>query len=276
MNELPSLFVSHGAPTLALEDSPARRFLLGIGTRLPRPRAIVVVSAHHDASVAELTGSASPETIHDFGGFPDALYELRYPAPGDPDLAHSIAGLLQASGIDARVNARRGFDHGAWVPLMLAYPESDIPVVQLSINMAQSTRYHFELGESLSSLRKDGILVIGSGGATHNLREFFTGGYAHDTPPPEWVSGFADWLAEQIEAGQVDTVLDAVEKGPHGRRNHPTMDHIHPLFFAYGAGSTGSGRGVRLHHSVTYGILAMDVYGFGDSGDTGILDGLRG
>jgi 4,5-DOPA dioxygenase extradiol len=262
MTELPSLFVSHGAPTLAVEDSPARRFLLGLGAKLPRPRAIVVVSAHHDTAVTEITAGAVPETIHDFGGFPQALYELRYPAPGDPQLADDLVGMLHASGIEARANPKRGLDHGAWVPLMLIYAEADIPVVQVSINMSRSPRYHFELGQSLSSLRQDNVLVIGSGSATHNLREFFTGDYSHDTAPPIWVTDFADWLAARVEEGQIASVLNAVEEGPHGQRNHPTMDHIHPLFVACGAAGD-SGPGSRVHHSTTYGVLAMDVYAFG-------------
>ena len=263
MTVLPSLFVSHGAPTLALEDSPARRFLRGLAARLPRPRAIVVVSAHHDTAVTEITGGAEPETIHDFGGFPQALYELRYPVPGEPQLADDLVGMLQASGIKATVNPRRGLDHGAWVPLMLVYPDADIPVVQVSINIAQSPGYHFELGQSLSSLGQDGVLVIGSGSATHNLREFFTGNYSHDAAPPTWVTDFADWLAARVEEGQIASVLNAVDEGPHGRRNHPTMDHIHPLFAACGAAGE-SGRGSRMHHSTTYGVLAMDVYAFGN------------
>jgi 4,5-DOPA dioxygenase extradiol len=264
MTELPSLFVSHGAPTLAVEDSPARRFLLGLGARLPRPRAIVVVSAHHDSAVTEITGGAEPETIHDFNGFPQALYELRYPAPGEPQLADDLVGMLQTSGIDARVNLQRGLDHGAWVPLMLVYPDADIPVVQVSINMSQSPRYHFELGRSLASLRQDDVLVIGSGSATHNRREFFAGDYSHDAAPPTWVTDFADWLAARVEEGQIASVLNAVEEGPHGRHNHPTMDHIHPLFVACGAAGD-SGRGSRVHRSTTYGVLAMDVYAFGST-----------
>lgn len=264
MEEFPSLFVSHGAPTLALQDSPARRFLLDLGPRLPRPRAIVVVSAHHDSRGVEVTGSKTPETIHDFGGFPQELYDLAYPAPGEPELSAAIVELLGAAEIQASINPTRGLDHGAWVPLMLLYPGADIPVVQLSIDMAQTPRYHLKLGQALSPLRQDKVLVVGSGSATHNLREYFGGDYVHDSPPPPWVTEFAEWLAEQVEAGQTDAVLHAVDGGPHGRRNHPTMDHIHPLFFAYGAGAI-SGHGVRLHRSVTYGVLAMDVYGFGQA-----------
>ena len=264
MTVLPSLFLSHGAPTLALEDSPARRFLLEFGARIPRPRAIVVVSAHHDAPVAEVTASALPPTIHDFRGFPQALYELRYAAPGDPELASRIVSMLRATGTEAQLDETRGLDHGAWVPLMLIYPEADIPVVQLSINMGQSPRYHFELGQSLSSLRNDNVLILGSGSATHNLHEFFAGRYAADAMPPEWVTGFSDWLSEQVDGGNTDSVLNAVDEGPHGHRNHPTLDHIHPLFFAMGAGAPRTS-GMRVHCSTTYGVLAMDAYAFGNA-----------
>ena len=156
MEEFPSLFVSHGAPTLALQDSPARRFLLDLGPRLPRPRAIVVVSAHHDSRGVEVTGSKTPETIHDFGGFPQELYDLAYPAPGEPELSAAIVELLGAAEIQASINPTRGLDHGAWVPLMLLYPGADIPVVQLSIDMAQTPRYHLKLGQALSPLRHRG------------------------------------------------------------------------------------------------------------------------
>ena len=241
-----------------------------VGRDLPRPKAILAISAHWWTPGLQLTGDLKPKTIHDFGGFPQALYELRYPAPGGPELAGQIAGLLRASGIEARVHPERGLDHGAWVPLMLLYPRADIPVVQLSIDMSKTAHYHFELGRALSALRKEQVLLVGSGSATHNLREFFSGGYSHDAAPPGWVTEFADWLTDQVEAARTGEVLGAVEMGPNGKRNHPTMDHIHPLCFAYGAAGD-TGHGLRLHHSITYGVLAMDAYGFGDSDELGPL-----
>ena len=160
-------------------------------------------------------------------------------------------------------NGERGLDHGAWIPLMLAYPEADIPVLQLSISMNHGPDWHYRLGQALQPLREEGVLIIGSGGATHNLRAFFTYQPSLETPPPPWVTDFAEWLASRIEAGDHASILAAIQTGPHGHENHPTMDHILPLFVALGAGGTGPGK--RLHQSTTYGILAMDAYSFGEA-----------
>ncbi|MCR9193548.1 MAG: dioxygenase [Hyphomonas sp.] len=266
MTEYPSLFLSHGAPTLLIENSPARRYLSGLGKQLGAPKAILVISAHHYSrgdSVA-VTSGVAPETIYDFSGFPEALYQVTYPAPGDPEFAAQIISRLKAAGFIAVAEAKRGFDHGAWVPLHLMYPDADIPVIQISINMQQSPQWHYDLGRVLATFRHEGILIVGSGGATHNLRAFFKGEYELDAESPEWVTTFADWLSERIEAGDVPAVLDAVESGPGGHRNHPSMDHILPLFVAMGAGGEQA-KGSRLHKSSTYGVLAMDAYAFSEN-----------
>ncbi|OHC99128.1 MAG: dioxygenase [Sphingopyxis sp. RIFCSPHIGHO2_01_FULL_65_24] len=266
MRRLPSLFVSHGSPMMALEPSPARTFLAGLGTQLPRPRAILMVSAHHDAAYqggrATVTSSANPLTIHDFGGFPDELFAMRYPAPGDPALAAHIVALLGDHGLTVTPDPERGLDHGAWVPLSLTYPQADIPVVQLSIASNASPEWHHALGQALTPLRDDGALIVGSGSITHNLRALFSARPAIDAPAPAWVTDFTDWVAERMAAGAVDDVLHAVERAPHGHDNHPTMDHILPLFVAMGAGATPFAA-ERLHTSTTYGLLGMDVYSFG-------------
>jgi 4,5-DOPA dioxygenase extradiol len=266
MTECSSLFISHGAPTLLVEDSPSRRYLSGLGNQLGAPKAILVISAHHHSredSVA-VTSGVAPETIYDFSGFPEALYQVTYPAPGDPELAAQLISRLKAAGFAAVADAKRGFDHGAWVPLLLMYQDADIPVVQVSINMRKSPQWHYDLGRALAPLRREGILIIGSGGATHNLREFFKGGYQLDAESPAWVTTFADWLSGRIEAGDVSAVLDAVGSGPEGHRNHPTMDHIMPLFVAMGAGGKQA-KGTRLHKSSSYGVLAMDAYAFSEN-----------
>lgn len=267
MQRLPSLFLSHGSPMLSLEPSPARDFLAGLGNRLPRPQAILVVSAHHDAAYqggrATVTASLAPPTIHDFGGFPDELFAMRYPAPGDPALAARIAALLGAQGLDVTPDAARGLDHGAWVPLSLVYPDADIPVIQLSIASSATPEWHHALGRALIPLRDEGVLIVGSGSMTHNLRALFSARPAVDAPAAGWVTAFADWVAERLAAGAVDDVLHAVERAPHGRDNHPTMDHILPLFVAMGAGGEPF-EAERLHASTTYGLLAMDVYAFGE------------
>ena len=263
MSPLPALFISHGSPTLVIEPSAARTFLEGLSGLFPKPRAILVVSAHFNAPRPTLTASSHPETIHDFGGFPDVLYRMQYPSPGAHELAADTANLLREAGFDAVTDSQRGLDHGAWIPLRLAWPQADIPVLQLSISMNHTSAWHYRLGEALQPLRDKGVLIVGSGGATHNLRAFFTYRPSLDTPPPPWVTDFAEWLAGRIEAGDHEAVLAAVGTGPHGRDNHPSMDHILPLFVALGAGGTGQGR--RLHKSTTYGILAMDAYSFGEA-----------
>lgn len=293
MRRLPSLFVSHGSPMMALEPSPARTFLAGLGAQLLRPRAILVVSAHHDAAYqdgrATVTASPAPPTIHDFGGFPDELFAMRYPAPGDPALAERVVELTNnfvipaeagispsrsSSGGEIPASAgmtvekfavtadpERGLDHGAWVPLSLIYPDADIPVVQLSIASNASPEWHYALGQALAPLRDEGVLILGSGSITHNLRAYFTTRPPIDAPAPSWVSDFTDWIAERMAAGAVDDILHAVERAPHGRDNHPTPDHILPLFVAMGAGGTPLAA-ERLHTSTTYAVLAMDVYAF--------------
>lgn len=266
MRRLPSLFVSHGSPMTALEPSPARNFLAGLASLLPRPRAILVVSAHHDAAYqrgrATVTASPAPSTIHDFGGFPDELFAMRYPAPGDPELAARIVDLLAGHGLTVAADPERGLDHGAWVPLSLIYPDADIPVVQLSIASNASPEWHYALGQALAPLRGEDVLIIGSGSITHNLRALFSARMPIDAPAPAWITDFTDWVAERMAAGAVNDVLHSVERAPHGAANHPTPDHILPLFAAMGAGGAPF-QAERLHASSTYGLLAMDAYAFG-------------
>ncbi len=260
MPTFPSLFLSHGAPTLALQDGPAHRFLRGYGEVLGRPAAILMVSAHWESDTPMLGATEAPETIHDFFGFPAALYEILYAAPGAPELARRAAALLEAAGQGATLDARRGLDHGAWVPLLLMYPEAEVPVAQLSLQSRLGPAHHLRLGEALAPLRDEGILIVGSGGFTHNLSEFR--GQAADSPAPDWVTGFADWMSEAIEAGRRDDLLDYRRRAPHARRNHPSEEHLLPLYVAMGAGGAETG-GRRVHASFTYGVLAMDAFAFG-------------
>jgi 4,5-DOPA dioxygenase extradiol len=177
---MPTIFVSHGAPTLALEDGPARAFRRTLGCHVPRPRAILCVSAHWEAAIPTASGAPRPETIHDFFGFPEALYQLQYQAPGSPELAARVIALLLEAGIEGIVDGLRGLDHGAWVPLCLAYSDSQVPVVQLSVQSRLAARHHLALGRALRPLRAEGVLILGSGGATHNLGDF--AGQSADTP----------------------------------------------------------------------------------------------
>lgn len=261
MTRQPALFISHGSPMMALEPSPARDFLSGLGAELARPDAIVVLSAHYDEPRVMVTSGAVLPTIHDFGGFPEELFRMQYPAPGDPALAARIGDMLAAAGMPAVLDPSRGLDHGAWVPLSLLYPDADIPVIQVSIDSNKPPEWHAALGRALAPLRDENILIIGSGSMTHDLRSFFGGRPAIDSASPDWVVAFADWIEDRLTAGDADAVLHAVDRAPFGRKNHPTPDHILPLFAAMGAG--GAPMHPRaIHRSTTYGILAMDAYAF--------------
>lgn len=260
MKTLPAIFVSHGSPTLVLDDVPARDFLKCLGGDLPRPRAIVVVSAHYESRGVRVNTAMQPRTIHDFRGFPDALYQMQYPAPGAPDLAGDIVDRLRTAGLDAEGEDIWGFDHGAWVPLMLMYPEADIPVVAVSIDPDAGPEHHRRLGEALGPLREEDVLIVASGAFTHNLGELRRG-ERNTLTAPDWVAGFVDWTARAIVEGRVDDLVHYRDRAPGAVRNHPTEEHFLPLFAALGAGGGGPGR--RLHASTTFSVLAMDAYAFG-------------
>lgn len=260
MSPLPTIFVSHGSPMLALQDSPARRFLMGLGASLPRPKAIVMVSAHWETGGGPAVSlAAQPETIHDFGGFPQALFDIRYQAPGAPDVAEHAATLFEAAGIPVGRSAQRGLDHGAWVPLSLMYPDADLPVLQISLVRGASPAAHVQLGRALARLRHEGVLVIGSGSLTHNLHEFR--GQPVDAPAPGWVSEFGHWMRERLEANDQAALMDYRKLAPSAGRNHPSEEHLLPLFVAMGAaGDQAKAR--LLHASIEHGVLAMDAYSF--------------
>jgi 4,5-DOPA dioxygenase extradiol len=260
---MPTLFISHGSPMLAVVDSAARRFLKDLGARLPTPSAVVVVSAHYDTPSTEVTAAARPETIHDFGGFPEELYRLNYPAPGDPELARNIVARLAAAALPARLAETRGLDHGAWIPLLLMFPRADVPVLQVSIDSTRSPEHHFALGRALRSLREAGALVLGSGGATHNLALYARArGRNDDSEPPEWVEAFNEWTAGAIAVGRVDELFRYAERAPYAAQNHPTAEHFLPLFVTLGAAYDDE-KGVRIHSSYDRGLLSLDAYAFG-------------
>lgn len=260
MSPLPTIFVSHGSPMLALQDSPARRFLQGLGQTLSRPKAIAVVSAHWETAGAPAVSLApQPETIHDFGGFPQALFDMRYPANGAPEVAERAAALFEAAGIPVGRSASRGLDHGAWVPLSLMYPEADVPVLQISLVRGASPAAHEKLGQALAQLRHEGVLVIGSGSLTHNLYEFR--GQSVDAPAPPWVSEFERWMRERLESSDTAALLDYRNQAPSAKENHPSEEHLLPLFVAMGAAGAGA-KAQLLHSSFEHGVLAMDAYAF--------------
>ncbi len=255
---LPSLFVSHGAPTLPFEAaSPARAFLAGLGRQLPRPLAILAVSAHWETARPTLSIAERPATVHDFHGFPRELYALRYPVPGAPALAERAAGLLRAAGLRAELDPGQGLDHGAWVPLLLAYPEADIPVVQLSVQPASDAAAHLALGRALAPLRDEGVLVLGSGGAVHNLGRIRYGG----GPLPAWAQAFEDWLVGAVEAGDAAALAAWLDDAPEARVAQPSDEHFLPLLVALGAGGGAPGR--VLHRGFEHGSLSMAAFAWG-------------
>lgn len=252
---LPVLFLSHGSPMTAIMDTPARRFLQGLGAMLPRPEAILVASAHWEAAAPRVSAPAQNETIHDFYGFPAPLYELNYAAPPAPALAARAAGLLGAA-----VDTERGLDHGAWVPLLLGWPGAEIPVAQVSIQTRLGARHHLDLGAALAPLRDEGVLIIGSGSFTHDLRRFRRD---VDLAAPETadVTAFSDWMDAAIMAGDLAALADYRARAPYAAEEHPTEEHLLPLHVAAGAG--GASKVERMHSSVEFGFLRMDAYRFG-------------
>jgi 4,5-DOPA dioxygenase extradiol len=260
MSPLPTIFLSHGSPMLALQNSPARRFLQGLGGSLPQPKAIVVFSAHWETMSAPTVSLAErPATIHDFGGFPKALFDIQYHAAGAPEVAEQAAVLFAAAGIPFGRSMQRGLDHGTWVPLSLMYPQADVPVTQISLVRGAGPAAHETLGRALAQLRHEGVLVIGSGSLTHNLYEFR--GQAVDSPAPSWVSEFEIWMRERLEAGDHAALLEYRNCAPSAVQNHPTEEHLLPLFVAMGAAGAGA-KAQLLHSSIEHGVLAMDAYAF--------------
>ena len=256
---LPSLFISHGSPMLALRPSPARDFLAGLGVQVGRPKAIVVASGHWETERPEVSGVAVNDTIHDFYGFPPALYAMRYSAPGSPELAERIAALLRQAGLAAEVDHERGLDHGAWVPLSLMYPAHDIPVLQLALQSWLGPAHHLQLGRAIAMLREQDVLVIGSGSFTHNLGRPRAADM--DAAPPPDIVAFSDWMDTALTEWRVDDLLDYRRRAPYAALQHPTEEHLLPLFVALGAAGDGA-RAARLHASTTWGTLRMDAYSF--------------
>ena len=255
MTSLPTLFVSHGAPTFALEPGLAGARLAALGRQLPRPQAVLVVSPHWMTRQPQATLSLRPETIHDFGGFDPALYTLQYPAAGAHLVARRALELLQAAGLPASPNADRGLDHGAWVPLMHLFPQADLPVVQVALPVGAGPAEVYALGAALRSLRDDGVLVVGSGSMTHNLSEFFGGA----REPAPYVLEFSRWIEAALARGDMKALLNYRSQAPHAHRAHPTEDHFLPIFFALGA--AGDDLQARyLSREVMYSMLSMDAF----------------
>jgi 4,5-DOPA dioxygenase extradiol len=258
VSRLPSVFISHGSPMHALQPGPAGEAWQALGRRLPRPRAILIASAHWETQLPMLTGSAKPETIHDFYNFPEPLYRLRYPAPGAPEVAQRAQALLRNAGFSAAIDGCRGLDHGAWAPLLYAYPEHDVPVVQLSVQPALGPRHHLQVGKALRPLSDEGVLIVGSGHLTHNLRDWARG-RGEEQP---YAREFQAWVFERIRNNDLETLADYRSRSAHGVRAHPTDEHFLPLFVALGAAQEDA-RPERVYDAIDSGVLAMDAYVFG-------------
>lgn len=249
---LPALFISHGAPTLAVERSATTMALARIGQNLPKPRAIVIMSAHWQSANLEISSNPKPQTWHDFSGFSSELYELQYPASGQPALAETLAQQLSARGITCRINPMRVCDHGVWAPLRHVYPNADVPIVQISLPQHYDSVACYQLGAQLSQLRDEQILLIGSGNITHNLQNMRWQSDSVD----DHAKDFKLWLLKQLKS-DIPAALDW-QQFPDYQNIHPSDEHLLPLFFALGSGLRVS----VVHQSMAHHSLGMDIYRF--------------
>ena len=254
----PALFVSHGAPTAALEDDAYTRALGAWAGGRPRPRAIVVVSAHAEArGPVRVNAGAQPSLIYDFYGFPAPLYDLRYPAPGAPDLAREVAGAFAEAGLDPVLDAQRGWDHGVWVPLRLLHPAADVPVVEVSLPVPRTPQTLLAMGAALQPLREKGVLLLGSGGVVHNLHRLRWDDA--DGPPEPWAAAFGEWVDERLEAGDADALAAFAARAPHAALAVPTSEHFDPIFFVVGA-RNGRDRVESVYRGFRYGTLSLRCF----------------
>lgn len=256
----PALFVPHGAPTFALRPGAAGAALAEAAAALPLPRAIVIVSAHWDTALPTVGFAEKLETIHDFWGFPEALYTLRYPATGCPEASREVVAALEQAGLPVATDASRGLDHGAWVPLRLMFPDADVPVIPLSVQSRGSTEQAYRLGCALAPLAAKGFLIIGSGSITHNLRDFQVAWNNGGQTPP-YVRQFADWVAGRVAAHDVDALLDYRRQAPGSVQAHPSEEHLLPFHVALGAAGDNP-RARRFHAGIDDYVIAMDAYAF--------------
>ena len=257
---MPSLFVSHGAPTFALEPGRAGAWLTNLGRRLPRPKAIVVLSPHWMTDGVRVGFSPAPETIHDFGGFPSALADIRYPATGQPDVAAHALQLLQAAGYRVQADTERGLDHGVWVPLRHLYPEADVPVVPVSMPDSLDAAGALRMGRALAPLADEGVLIVGSGSITHNLSHF---GRRISPADAAYAVDFVDWARTAVQRQDAHALVNYLSTAPHAARAHPSPEHYLPLPFAFAAAGPNRQAEV-LAGDMTYGVIGMDSYLFGD------------
>jgi 4,5-DOPA dioxygenase extradiol len=257
MTHAPALFVSHGAPTFALEPGLLGPNLTRLGARLPNLAAVAVVSAHWQTPGVQVMRTAAPETVHDFGGFPPALYRLQYPAADAPAMAEETAALLKGAGIETTFDDTRGIDHGVWVPLMYLLPKAQVPVFQISLPLDCSAEYALRLGHALNPLRRRGVLVMGSGSLTHNLGDIGR----LDPSLSKYVAEFTAWVRAHMQRRDTQAILDYRRRAPYAERVHPSEEHFLPLLVALGASEATDAVSV-IEGGVTYGVLSMESYAF--------------
>jgi len=245
---MPVLFVGHGSPMNAIEDNQWSQGFRALAGLVPSPKAILCVSAHWYVGGTFLTGNDHPKTIHDFGGFPDELFAMQYPAPGSDGLAQRVVKLLGPARASVRLDW--GLDHGTWSVLHHLRPAADVPVVQLSIDGRMAPRGHIELGRALAPLRDEGVLILGSGNMTHNLRYAMTHGFSGDVSTPKWAASFDADVTKAITQRD-DKFLAEVVSTDAGRMSHPTPDHYFPLLYAAGAADP--------RDQVTFPITGFDL-----------------
>nr|WP_275984104.1 class III extradiol ring-cleavage dioxygenase [Paenibacillus hamazuiensis] len=255
---MPSIFLAHGAPTLVMEDNAYTRFLKTLGSKLPKPKAAVLFSAHWESRVQMISAVPEYETIHDFFGFPDPLYEITYPAKGDIALSLQIERLFADEGISSVLDDRRGLDHGAWSLLRLMYPEADVPVAALSVNPRLTPEEQYRIGRALAPLRECGALIVGSGGTVHNpdMLEW------DSAQVKEWALTFDQWLAEQLETWNTEALFDYEQRAPYAGEAVPTPEHFAPVLLAMGA-ADGGRKARLLHRQYQLGTLSLSAWMFG-------------
>jgi 4,5-DOPA dioxygenase extradiol len=255
-DQMPSIFLSHGAPILA-DDDVWTAELANWSRDLPQPESILVVSAHWEAAPLTVGATETVPLHYDFYGFPEKYYQVTYPAPGAPELAEAVAKILTAPGRTIYQDPDRGLDHGAYVPLVEMYPEADIPVLQVSMPTLDPSEL-FRLGQKLAPLRKEGVMIIGSGFSTHNLRAINSAD-PHAEAPPSWSSEFDDWLHRSLMAGDLDALIDFENKAPAATIAHPRTEHFAPLFVALGATSCTSLNATTAIEGFWYGMSKRSV-----------------
>ncbi|MGL4230432.1 MAG: dioxygenase family protein [Casimicrobium sp.] len=258
MNPMPTLFISHGAPTFALDPGRAGALLASLGNALPKPHAVLVISPHWMTTPVRVSTAIHQKTIHDFAGFDERLYDIQYAARGHPEIAQRVIDLLKRADWLVEADAQRGLDHGAWVPLRYLFPDASVPVFQLSLPHSLDAETALELGRLLRPLTDEGMLIVGSGSLTHNLYEF----RIDDPNEAEYAKSFVAWVREAVNAADLDRLARTLKLAPHAARAHPTTEHFLPLLIAAAAASTLTPTTV-LQGGIEHGVLSMESYAFG-------------